>query len=560
MRLDRRLDRLERELDRPDGVVATIAADFLCGGEATFARIFDRRGFKLTTIRRLTDEPWAAFVARAKGAAGEIPGACSMLIGGLPEDGIDVERNLSVSAEPPRGAIDLPEAGLHPSQVQALALVHQHRRVALVCGRRWGKSCLLVALAVDAALSGKRVGIFAPTRTLLSPLLHAIAHALCGVRGAGINRMFGEIRLPNGGHVDFWSIDHTQRAGRGRAYHLALIDEAGHDETYLTDAFQVAIAPTLLDYAGSIVEASTPNGVSPENHFWRIAHMSEMGFVVHHAPTSANPHLPVEEIAALRATMRPEEAAQELDALFVDMAGLSIFPLAALLENGQPVADNASIDTIGVAIDSAAGETGFEHDGTAALVYGLRQPRNILQQGAAGFEVVLLDWDVRSLALGAAGAWLRHINDLYRAWIQRLRPRMGSDGFHIEKPAMGLRLLELAGDQRIPATALPTDWVELGKDGRALMAEPHIREGRVKLAKAAYDKRMEFKGAVHNHLVSQLTGFRLFDRKSGKRADDLCDAAIYAVLRCLGDGRTGRWDRLRRAASRAAPTMIEPTR
>jgi hypothetical protein len=46
-----------------------------------------------------------------------------------------------------------------------------------------------------------------------------------------------------------------------------------------------------------------------------------------------------------------------------------------------------------------------------------------------------------------------------------------------------LRLLELAGEQRLPATALPTDWVELGKDGRALMAEPHILGGRVKLAK-----------------------------------------------------------------------------
>jgi hypothetical protein len=374
----------------------------------------------------------------------------------------------------------------------------------------------------------------------MSPLLHAIAHALCGVKGVSINRMFGEIRLPNGGHVDFWSIDHTQRAGRGRAYHLALIDEAGHDEMYLTDAFQVAIAPTLLDYAGSIVEASTPNGVSPENHFWRAAHLAEMGFVVHHAPTSANPHLPVEEIAALRATMRPEEAAQELDALFVDMAGVSIFPLAALLENGQPVADDMAVDTIGVAIDSAAGETGFEHDGTAAVIYGLRQPRNIAQQGAAGFEVVILDWDVRSLALGAAGAWLKHVNDLHRSWIVRLRPRLGLDGFHIEKPAMGLRLLELASEQRIPATALPTDWVDLGKDGRALMAEPHIRAGRVKLAKTAYDKRMEFKGAVHNHLVAQLTGFRLFDRKAGKRADDLSDAAIYAVLRCLGDGRAGR--------------------
>ena len=468
-----------------------------------------------------------------------------MLIGGLPEDVVDVrsaDRFLAV--DPPRGAIVLPEAALHPSQIQALELIRANRRVVLVCGRRWGKSSLLVALAVDAALSGKRVGIFAPTRTLLSPLLHAIAHALRGVKSVGINRMFGEIRLPNGGHVDFWSIDHTQRAGRGRAYHLALIDEAGHDETYLTDAFQVAIAPTLLDFAGSIVEASTPNGVSPENHFWRVAHLTEMGFVVHHAPTSANPHLPVEEIAALRSTMRVEEAAQELDALFVDMAGVSIFPLAALLENGQPVADARPVDTIGVAINSAAGETGFEHDGTAAIIYGLRQPR------AAGdvFAMTILDWDVRSLGLGAAGAWLKHVNDLYRSWVTRLRPRLGLDGFHIEKPAMGLRLLELASEQRIPATALPTDWVELGKDGRALMAEPHILGGRVKLAKTAYDKRMEFKGAVHNHLVAQLTGFRLFDRKAGKRADDLSDAAIYAVLRCLGDGRAGRWDRLKRVA------------
>jgi hypothetical protein len=539
------LDAFERKLkaaaaSASDTIPIAIAADFLNGGAPSFARVFDRRGMRLVTVQRRDNEPWAAFVARAKGEAAKAGQAACTLVGGLPEDVIEADGNLLASADPPRGAIILPETPLHPSQVAALDLIRGNRRVVLVCGRRWGKSSLLVALAVDAALSGKRVGVFAPTRTLLSPLLHAIAHALRGVRGVSIYRMFGEIRLPNGGHVDFWSIDHTQRAGRGRAYHLVLIDEAGHDETYLSDAFQVAIAPTLLDFAGSIVEASTPNGVSPENHFWRVAHLAEMGFVVHHAPTSANPHLPVEEIAALRATMRPEEAAQELDALFVDMAGVSIFPLAALLENGQPVADDRPLDTIGVAIDSAAGDTGFEHDGTAAVIYGMRQPR------AAGdaFAMTILDWDARSLALGAAGAWLRHVNDLYRSWVVRARPRLGLDGFHIEKPAMGLRLLELAGEHRIPATALPTDWVELGKDGRALMAEPHILGGRVKLAKTAYDKRMEFKGAVHNHLVAQLTGFRLFDRKAGKRADDLSDAAIYAVLRCLGDGRAGRWDRL----------------
>ena len=158
----------------------------------------------------------------------------------------------------------------------------------MVAGRRWGKSTILITLAVDAALSGKRVEVFAPTRTLMSPLLMEIARALRSISGASINTVLGEIRLPNGGHVDFWSVDHSQRAGRGRKYHLVLIDEAAHDEGYLTDAFPAAIAPTLIDYAGSIVEASTPNGVSPDNHFWAIAHVAELGFVTHHAPTSAS--------------------------------------------------------------------------------------------------------------------------------------------------------------------------------------------------------------------------------------------------------------------------------
>jgi hypothetical protein len=210
----------------------------------------------------------------------------------------------------------------------------------------------------------------------------------------------------------------------------ALIDEAGHDEGYLTDAFPAAIAPTLIDYAGAIVEASTPNGVEPTNHFWQCAHLAEPCFVVHHAPTFANPHLPPGEIAALRATMRPEIASQELDALFVSLEGMNIFPLASLLADGEPVPDDGPIDTIGVTIDSAAGEGGFEHDGTAAIIYGMRNPR-IAQGGGGGFDggsVVILDWDIRSLALGAASAWLKHVEGLYRQWIQRARPRLGLDG------------------------------------------------------------------------------------------------------------------------------------
>ena len=55
--------------------------------------------------------------------------------------------------------------------------------------------------------------------------------------------MLGEVRLLSGGAIDFWSLDYTARAGRGRRYHLALIDESAHDEGRLADSFPASIAP-----------------------------------------------------------------------------------------------------------------------------------------------------------------------------------------------------------------------------------------------------------------------------------------------------------------------------
>jgi hypothetical protein len=556
MSFESRALRLERAHGRvgADDMVVAVAADFLHGGEPTFARVFDRRGSLLLGLQRLRDESWRAFEARARVEAGKVAGACSLLIGGLPDGGGDVggdsgEGNVSPlpTDDLPRGAITLPEVALHCSQIEALELVRQHRRVALVAGRRWGKSTILITLAVDAALSGRRVGMFAPTRTLMSPLLMEIARGLVDQDQVILATTSCSLAMIDAPEVDMAAIGQPDLAEHGIDRSAGYRPQSAHDEGYLTDTFPSAIAPTLIDYAGAIVEASTPNGVEPTNHFWQCAHLAELGFVVHHAPTSANPHLPAEEIRALRATMRPEIASQELDALFVSLEGMSIFPLASLLENGEPVPDDGPIDTIGVAIDSAAGEGGFEHDGTAAIVYGMRQPR-VAPGGFEGGQVVILDWDIRSLALGAAGAWLRHVNDLYRHWIQRARPRMGLDGIWIEKPAMGLRLLELAGEQRIAAQEINTEWVEWGKDGRALAVEPHVTAGRVRFARSAYDKRMEYKGAVYNHALAQITGFRAFDKKASKRADDLADAFMYAVLRCLGDGRARRWDKIKRAS------------
>jgi hypothetical protein len=173
------------------------------------------------------------------------------------------------------------------------------------------------------------------------------------------------------------------------------------DEGYLKDTLEAAIAPALLDYQGRIVLASTPNGL--EGAFWEGANTPEKGYAVHRAPTAANPHLPADEIAYLRSTIRPEVGSQELDALFVDVAGSAIFPLHTLLIDGESHPDDGwTCDYVGVTIDSNSGKGGPDRDGVAAVIYGITLPQRIYGS-LEGARVVLLDWDTVSLAQGGVG-------------------------------------------------------------------------------------------------------------------------------------------------------------
>jgi hypothetical protein len=543
--LARRLKREHGQASAGDMAV-TVAADFLRGGEPAFARAFDRRGIMLMGLQRAQGEGWAAFKARAAVEAGRTAGARSLLIGGLPDGG---ERHGNGDgeihdSELPRGAITLPDIPPHPSQLQALDLIRGHRRVALVAGRRWGKTSLLTMLAIDGALSGRSVGVFCPTYKFLGPLFEPIVSALRALPGVRVNRMLGEIRLVSGGAIDFWSLDYTARAGRGRRYHLALIDESAHDEGRLADSFPASIAPALLDFNGSVATASTPNGL--EGWFHNIAHDQRHGFAVFHAPTSANPHLPAEAIAALRAELpRPEVASQELDALFIDTGGATIFPLALLLENGEPHPDDFPCQVIGLAIDSNSGKGGPDRDGCAAVIFAVTMP-GLLRGSLEGARVVFLDWDIQSLAQGGVAPWLMRMRDLTMAWFKRLKPLNGLPSAYVEPAGNGYAIIEAARVQGLNPREIDSKFAALGKDNRALAAEPHATAGRVKIGRSALSKRTSYRGVMANHLTRQVTGFRAFDKDSYRREDDLFDAAIYSVLVSLGDGLEARWSRLKR--------------
>jgi hypothetical protein len=378
-------------------------------------------------------------------------------------------------------------------------------------------------------------------------LVDAVAFALARAPGIEINRSGPFVRLPNGGSVDFGSIDVTGRVARGKAFHLVLVDEAAHDEGYLKEALEAAITPALLDYRGRLTLASTPAGL--DGAFWESATIAEKGFAVHHAPSSANPHLSAEEIAYLRSTLRPEVASQELDALFVDVAGSTIFPINLLLTDGQPHADEFVCDYVGLAIDSNSGKGGPDRDGCAAVAFGLTLPG--LRGGVATLEgatVVLLDWDIVSLAQGGVAPWLQEVREMTMAWFFKLRPLQGLPHAWIEPAGNFASIIEIAQAQGLHPRELDDKFVMMGKDRRALAVEPHVTAGRVKIGRPALEKRSNYRGIVANHLIRQVTGFKCFDKDSYKREDDLFDAAMYSVLAMLGDGTEMQWSRLKRAS------------
>ena len=158
---------------------------------------------------------------RTKEEASKVAGACSLLIGGLP-DGMpppyfQTGETEASTSDLPRGAVTLPDTPPHPSQLEALDLIREHRRAVLVAGRRWGKTSLLVMLAINGALAGRSVGVFCPTYKFLGPLFEPIVSALRALPGVRVNRMLGEIRLVGGGAIYRLLVARLHRARRPRA-------------------------------------------------------------------------------------------------------------------------------------------------------------------------------------------------------------------------------------------------------------------------------------------------------------------------------------------------------
>lgn len=187
------------------------------------------------------------------------------------------------------------------------------------CGRRFGKTTLGIDLGVEVALEGHPVGWFSPTYKDMLEVWKQLKHILAPVisRSSIQER---RIELITGGLVEFWSLDDTD-AGRGRKYKRVIIDEAGL-VSKLLDAWQMAIRPTLADLEGDAFIFGTPKG---RNGFWALYQLgldpNRSDWSAFQMPSSANPHIPLSEIEAMRESLPQRVYEQEILAVFIDDAG-----------------------------------------------------------------------------------------------------------------------------------------------------------------------------------------------------------------------------------------------
>lgn len=202
---------------------------------------------------------------------------------------------------------------LHPQQMPIVA--HPARFKVLACGRRFGKTTIAIHILQAHLKQGHQVAYFAPTYRMVGEVWRMLKR-LNKPQTAIRNEHEHRIELYNEGSVECWSLKAADTA-RGRSYDFIVIDEAAQFAD-LDDVWNAALRPLLTDRAGGALFASTPRG---RNVFYQLylqgMDSNHPDWASFHAPTSANPHIPPDEIASAQTTMPHRLFAQEYLAEFL---------------------------------------------------------------------------------------------------------------------------------------------------------------------------------------------------------------------------------------------------
>jgi hypothetical protein len=421
------------------------------------------------------------------------------------------------------GRIILPK--LHSGQLDIWNNQGQYNVVR--CGRRFGKTKLLEWLAGRGIVKGLKVGIFTPENKQLAEPWDHLVETLNDVI-VSKNRNEGTIKCEGGGKIDVWTTNDNDLAGRGREYHLTLVDEAAFTKSpqMRDEIWRKAIKPTMLTTRGQAWVFSTPNGLDPDNFFYSACNDKSLGFKEFYAPTSANPYVPPDELEKERLLNDPRVFQQEYLAQFVDWSGSAFFATEKMLVDGNPVPYPDRCDGVFAIMDTAV-KGGKENDGTAVVYCAINK--------WVGHPLVILDWDIIQVDGALLETYLPTVFERLEELAKMTQSRYGVVGTFIEDAAAGSILIQQGRSRGWNTHAIDSKLTSVGKDERAISVSGHYFQEKLKISEYAYNKTTNFKGVTRNHLLSQVGQFRIGDKDAHKRADDLLDCFTYAIAIGVGD-------------------------
>lgn len=157
----------------------------------------------------------------------------------------------------------------------------QASRFVLEIARRWGKTFLLVTIAIETCLRTPKVRVVygAPTLKHLAEFVLPAFEAIIADAPPDCRPVWNSARghwtFPNGSYVHLFGADDKRKADRGRgpASVLAIFDEAGFTPV-LRYVIRSVFRPQLLSTGGRMLLASTP-AEDPDHDFTAVAEIAE---------------------------------------------------------------------------------------------------------------------------------------------------------------------------------------------------------------------------------------------------------------------------------------------
>lgn len=199
-----------------------------------------------------------------------------------------------------------------------IAVINQQRRFnVLANGRRWGKTKFAVKLAMETMIDGGPVGYFVPTFDFAEDFWEEIKERLepITIYKSESKRI---IRTNTGGELKIWSLE-KKRAGRGRKYKRAIVDEAAFVKD-LKESWEKVIRATLTDLQGDAWFLSSPIFGSYFHELFINADKYE-NWASFQMATASNPYISNAELNEIKNQLDPLTFAQEFEAQFINLIG-----------------------------------------------------------------------------------------------------------------------------------------------------------------------------------------------------------------------------------------------